>query len=73
VQERCKVKKKIIVKYSSVSLSPTLSRNEKVEQHKKKDPQIYCLKVLGWRWCHSLYGLAQFLFLFVSSVFTPSN
>jgi len=34
-------KKKNIVKYSSVSLSPTLSRNEKVEQHIRKKTHKY--------------------------------
>jgi len=37
-----------IVRYSSVSLSPTLDRNEKVQQHiRKKIHKPQCLKVLG--------------------------
>jgi len=36
------------VRYPSVSLSPTLSRNEKVEQYiRKEDLQTQRLKVLG--------------------------
>jgi len=30
-----------IVRYPSVSLSPTLSKNEKVEQHRKKKTHIF--------------------------------
>jgi len=59
-----------IVRYPSVNLSPTLSRNEKVEQHIRKKTQ--CLKVLGWRWCHSLVGCTLVSFLVVSPVFLPS-
>ncbi|KOM47883.1 hypothetical protein LR48_Vigan07g158700 [Vigna angularis] len=35
--------------------SPTLDRNEKVEQYRKvKDPLTHCLKFLGKEWCRSL-------------------
>jgi len=51
-------KQKNVIRYPSVSLSPTLSRNEKFEQHIRKKTQTYCLKVLGWRWGHSLVCLA---------------
>ena len=59
--------------YPSVSLSPTLSMNEKVEQHKKEDSQTQCLKVLGWRWCHSLMWVDSVLILMKYPRFSPSN
>ncbi|KOM34941.1 hypothetical protein LR48_Vigan02g109100 [Vigna angularis] len=44
----------------SVSPSPTLDRNEKVEHYiKVKDPLTYCLKVLGREWCQSLIRLSS--------------
>jgi len=64
-----------IVRYSSVSLSPTLGRNEKVKQHiRKEDPQTQRLKVLGWRWCHFLIcGLTWFSFSWDLSGVSPSD
>ena len=62
------------VRYPSVNLSPTLSRNEKVEQHiRKKTHKPNALKFWVEGGVILLYGLAQFSFLFVSPVFTPSN
>ena len=55
-----------------MSLSPTL--NEKVEQHiRKKTHKPIALRFWIEGGVIPLYGLAQFSFLFVSLVFTPSN
>ena len=63
-----------LVRYLSVSLSPTLNRNEKVEQYiRKKTHKPTALRFWIEGGVILLYGLAQFSFLFVSSVFTPSN
>jgi len=44
-----------LVRYSSISLSPTLGRNEKVKQRiRKKTRKPNAFKVLGWSWYHSL-------------------
>jgi len=57
-----------------VSLSPTLSKNEKVEQHiRKKTHKPNALRFWVEGGVISLYELAQFSFLFVSPVFTPLN
>jgi len=62
------------VRYPSVSLSPTLSRNKKVEQHiRKKTHKPNALRFWVEGGVILLYGLTQFSFLFVSPVFTPSN
>ena len=59
-----------IVRYSSVSLSSTLGRNEKVEQCIRKKTH----KTLRF-WVESgviiLYGLAQFSLFEISPVFPP--
>ena len=48
-----------IVRYSSVSLSPTLGRNEKVEQHiRKKTHKPNALRFWVEGGVISLYGLA---------------
>jgi len=53
-----------IVRYSSVSLSPTLSRNEKVEQHiRKKTHKPNALRFRIGGGVIPLYGLALFSFL----------
>jgi len=62
------------VRYPSVSLNPTLNRNEKVEQHIRKKthkPNVLRFWVEGD--VISLYRLTQFSFLFVSRIFTLSN
>jgi len=61
-----------IVRYPNVSLSPTLSRNEKVEQHIRKKthkPNVLRFWVEGG--VISLCVLAFVLFLFVSPMFSP--
>jgi len=63
-----------VYQYPSVNLSPTLSKNEKVEQHIRKKthkPNALRFEVEGG--VIFLYELAQFSFLFVSPVFTPLN
>ena len=61
-----------IVRYSSVSLSPTLGRNEKVEQYiRKKNHKPNILRFWVEGGVIFLYGLAQFSFLEISSVFPP--
>ena len=53
-----------IVRYSSVSLSPTLGRNEKVEQYiRKKNHKPNILRFWVEGGVIFLYGLAQFSFL----------
>jgi len=52
-----------------VSLSTTLSKNEKIEQHMKKKTHKPNVLMLGWRWCHSLVCWALILILVISSVF----
>jgi len=63
VDEELSLEGKIVV-YSSVILSPTLSRNEKVKQHIRK--RTYKPNALRF-WVKSgvipLYGLTQFSFL----------
>ena len=63
-----------IVRYPSVSLSPTLSMNEKVEQHiRKKTHKPNSLRFWVEGGVISLCGLTQFSFLFISQRFLLSN
>ena len=51
-----------IVGHASVSPSPTLDKNEKVEHYiKMKDSLTHCLKVLGREWCQFLIWLDSYL------------
>jgi len=60
------------VRYPSVSLSLTLSRNEKVEQHiRKKTHKPNALRFWVKGGVISLYGLAKFSFFEISPVFLP--
>ena len=53
-----------IVRYPSVNLSPTLSRNEKVEQHiRKKTHKLNALRFWVEGGVIPLYGLALVSFL----------
>jgi len=57
-----------------MSLSPTLGRNEKVEQHiRNKTHKPNALRFWVEGGVILLYGLAEFSFFFVSPVFTPSD
>jgi len=63
----------VLVRYSSVSLSPTLGKNEKVEQHiKKKTHKPNALRFRVESGVIPLYKLTLVSFLFeISSVFLP--
>jgi len=55
-----------------MSLSPTLGRNEKVEQHiRKKTHRPNALRFWVEGGVIPLYGLAHFSFLLISPVFPP--
>ena len=61
-----------IVRYPSVSVSPTLNRNEKVEQHiRKKTHKSNALRFWVEGGVILLYDWALVSFLFVSSMFFP--
>jgi len=61
-----------IVRYSSVILSPTLDRNEKVEQYiRKKTHKTNALRFWVESGVTLLYGLALISFLLISPVFSP--
>jgi len=63
VEERLTLEREI-VRYSSVSLSPTLGKNEKVEQHiRKKTRKPNALRFWVEGGVVPLCGLAQFSFL----------
>jgi len=60
------------VRYPSVSLSLTLSKNEKVEQHiRKKTHKPNALRFWVEGGVIPLYGLTHFSFLFVFPRFPP--
>jgi len=62
------------VRYPSVSLSPTLSRNEKVEQHiRKKTHKPNALRFWVEGGVISLYGFDSVFILVRSPDFAPSN
>ena len=61
-----------IVRYSSVSLSPTLSRNEKVKQHiRKKTHKPNALRFWVEGDVIPLHGLTLVSFLLISPVVPP--
>jgi len=73
VEERLSLEGEI-VRYSSVSLSPTLGMNEKVEQYiRKKTYKPNALRFWVEGGVIPLYGLALVSFLFVSPRFPPSD